>query len=185
MVQKNEYETTLKIMQQNDKITIPGLPQDVCGMIVEYKNDLERAECMKYVNGKVMRELKKQVCDQYWNVIMETYWEYEQCYEEWRRNCHYFDPEYTTDLVESLYDMYDDYKHLLIPTVYMPAKMCNCCKNCARRRLDLDLCLPDDCACKGWRPYQIGRCPCETYGCVRVCDVFHNLQYRNLWNERW
>ncbi len=186
MMKYCEYIHMTKVIEQNKNIHFNNLPPDVTDLIVGYKNDMEMRDIMMYrMHRHVLHELQEDIVNEVWGVLMEIYWEYEQCYAEWCHNDWQFDEDLTESLRDKLYELYDEYKHLLIPHRYIPAKYCNCCKQCSCRRVDITQHLLDDCGSKGWRRYNIGQCPCDTYGCVRVCDVFYNLEFRKLWTSRW
>ena len=171
-------------ISDNKLIRFPGLPSELNSLIVDFKNDIETKEFLvNHVQKHVLKEMKEDVAERIWWELTEMYWEYEQCYDDWKqRNGLYFDQDLTENLRDDMYALYDEYKHMLIPYKYIPAKECNCCRYCAHRRVNICQCLLPDCG--GME--KVSRCnaaPCCS--CIRTCDIFYNLEHRELWTDQW
>ena len=165
-------------------------PDDIWSIIIDFTNDLNIVKKHKKKLNECAKLAKYHVIENSWVQLMFIYDEYQQLHEEWRLNDHYFDPDRMREVVQDLYAYYMNNKYLLM-NVYRQTQMCNCCKYCQRKRLNIEQMShdPHDCGRffdeKSWHQYEIVHCTNYCNNCMFKSSVFYDLEFRNLWSKNW
>lgn len=159
---------------------IMELPADIIDIIYDFKNDIEYVEKHKHGMRDVFRELHDDADFRVWCEFSEMMWDYHQVYREWRYNDPYFDPEYTTDVVNGIYEFYRANVESIFRYVEYNYRHCVCCKCCENRRVRLDEFVIG--SSRASSKYIIQYCGC---GCVNACNEVHMVEHRLLWTEHW
>lgn len=184
---QNEYIVSIKSPNDHIIIMLPFIPPEIMNEIMQMKNEMEEADTIKAMQREVVKSIREDYVARIWDHLCELLWDYDESYREWCNNSIYFDVDYMEELVNEIYEYYEDHRDMLLTYMYVPAHNCGCCKLCQNRRVNIETMLEDDYSKKGWKRYHVRSKNCQECDgrCVRVCDQFYNLEFRRLWRLTW
>lgn len=166
-----------------------NFPDDIWNHIIGFVNDLNHVNQHKTYMRKTLDEMIEQKSHERWYDIEYLFEEYYQNYEEWRLNDIYFDPDRTEEVVQELYNYYDEHKDILL-RVYRRYSECICCQYCKSKKLSIES-MSHDPYCtqyfgnKQWKYYDVVNHSDDCYRCLEICNKFYDLEFRNLWKKSW
>ena len=167
------------------------VPNEITRVIIGFVKDLELVKKHKRKLRKCIYQNQEDVDNIIYEELQYKYYEYEDSYELWRLNDICFDPIYTTEVVEDIYEFYNEnYESLM--RIYNRERNCNCCKYCNSKRLDLNKMSHYPHYCNNeffpevqWKNYEIVFCNNHCNGCLSICNLFYDINYKKLWKDRW
>lgn len=173
------------------KILNKKVPNEISRVILGFVKDLELVENHKRKLLRCIYEIQEDNDNYIYSELQYKYYDYVDLHEMWRLNDLCFDPTHMEEIVDDIYDYYNENYDALIRR-YNREKNCNCCKYCCNKRLYIDRMSHYPHYCNNeffpevqWKNYEIICCSTSCNGCLYICSLFYDITYKKLWNSSW